>query len=102
MSSPARTLIGGITVIAVCILLSSLSWLHVLVVFGLSSVGWGLWSWLSELEKRRKLERMQRRARLEPRPRTRRPRVKRVGNVYELSPRIWRADDLGDWSGALE
>ena len=102
MSSPARTLIGGIIAIAVCILLSSLSWLQLLVVVGLSSVGWGLWSWLSALEKRRKLERMQRRARLELRPRTRRPRVRRVGNVYELPTSIWGADDLADWSGALE
>ena len=102
MSSLTRTLIGGVTVIAVCLMLATLTWLQVLVVFGLSSVGWGLWSWLSELEKRRKLERMQRRARLELRPRARRPRIRRVGNVYELPPRIWRSDDLGDWSGALE
>lgn len=104
MRSPDRTLIGGIlTVITVCFLLASLSWLQVLLVIGFSSIGWGLWSWISELEKLRRERRMQRRARLEAQPpRSRRPRVKRTGNVYQLSPRVWRAEDLRDWSGALE
>ena len=60
MGSRLRFFGAGVAVSALCILLASMTWLYVLGLFVLAGIGWGLWSWLSELEKERERARAER------------------------------------------
>ncbi len=45
MSSHYRTVALGLGVGAICLVMASLKWQHLLMFFALAGVGWALWSW---------------------------------------------------------
>ena len=44
-----RTIGAGVGALAICLMLSSLSWQFVLAGFAVASIGWAFWSWSVQL-----------------------------------------------------
>lgn len=68
MRGRVRFIVAGAALAALCLMLALMSWPYVLGLFVLAGVGWGLWSWLSELERERlraRAERLERKKRAE-------------------------------------
>ena len=83
-----RTIGAGVGALAICLMLSSLSWQFVLTGFAVASIAWAFWSWSNQLNPPK------------PAPRKnavafeRRPRANRE-NVYAFPAHEWNNQGSG-------
>lgn len=102
MSSHYRTVAAGLGVGAVCLVMASLRWQHLLMFFALAGVGWAVWSWFRTAGQKNPPanETLDLPVFTPPFP-TRRPSTgtsgtsARENNVYQFPTRQWNLTDVG-------
>ena len=86
MSSQYRTVAAGLGVGAICIMMASLKWQHLLMFFAVAGVSWAVWSWFKSAGHVRP-------AAAEPRRPASRRKGKTRDNVYQIRTGQWHVSD---------